>query len=194
MSRDSERFPQTALKATAEAAGDVPFATVYVPRSSGNIVVCSYAIIEVGYRERDNPFSIPWDSSSDTLGQTAWEALLQFGRPPEPKWRMETDWPSYRASGCKSLPAFLDEFVEVRVGATDFRHAGGLRVEARASDELLPPTLRSPRGGAGLLVGRDIASACDFESLGDLIRLVLRCEIHVPNDFQFSSSVPSRRW
>jgi hypothetical protein len=186
------------LQATAKAAGDVPFATIYVPPSpgDGNIVVCSNTIIKVGYREQDGPISIPWDSPSETLGQRVWEALLEFGRTPESNLKpyAERDWPAYRASGCKSLSAFVDEFLEVRVRVTSFLWAGTLCVEARVPNELLPMMLRRPRGTAGLLVGRDIGSNCTFESLGDLILLVCRCGVYVPNHFQFRNSATFQKW
>ena len=190
MSRHSE------LREIAKAAGDTPFAVAYVPLGPGSIVVCSYAITKFGYTEQGGPVSIPRDSPSETLGQGVWEALLRFGATPEGDLTpyTEREWPAYRASGCKSLRAFEEEFVEVRVRVTSFLKLGQLCVEARVRNELLPQTLRLPRQGAGLLVGRDIGSACEFESLGDLILLVSRCGIQVPTDFQFRSSATFRKW
>jgi hypothetical protein len=180
------------LDATRKKAG-VPFATAYVPRRPPeNIVVCSYTIEKYGWADDDGPVSLPWDTSSDTLGQKVWEALLKFGhtRESDPTWVAHTDWPTYRASGYKNLEAFMEECVRVDVCSSGLR-PHELCVEASVPNEFLPPTLHSPPGAARILVGRHIGAACDFEALGDLIRLLSQCGVYVSDDFQFK---PYRTW
>ena len=168
MSRDFSRFPVPALEAVVKATRDDPLATVYVPRSLKKIIVCAHNTIEKGFLyEQDDPVSMPSDAPNEILGQSVWEALLRLRYTPGVNLRSQkkTDWPAYKASGCKSVRAFEDEFVRVSVRG----FPAVLRVEA---------TVPCP-AAKGLFVGRDITSGCDFESLGELIRLVYRCGLQL---------------
>ena len=168
MSRDFSRFPLPALEAVAKAAKDEPLATVYVPSAPKEIIVCAHNTIEKGFQyEQDDPVSMPWDVPNERLGQSVWEALLLLRHTPGVNLRSQkkADWPAYRASGCKSVRAFEEEFVRVSVR--------GLSTILRVEGSVPAPAAK------GLFVGRDITSACDFESLGELVRLVHRCSLQL---------------
>jgi hypothetical protein len=171
VSRNFSRFSVPALIATARDAGDDPHSTVYVPRTAGQLIVCPTTSIEKGFYNEQPPVSlIPWDAPAETLGQNAWESLLLFRKTPGLNLRSskKSDWPAYRASGLKSIREFEDQYVRVSVVA----FPNVLRVEATV-----------PRNVAeGLFVGRTISNACEFEQLGDLIRLSSRCSARIAEE------------
>jgi hypothetical protein len=100
-------------------------------------------------------------------GKPCWESLLQFKTAPDQNLRSgkKTDWPAYRVSGTKSVREFEEEYLRLSVVA----FPGVLRVEAAVPASEVD----------GLFVGRVIASACEFEALGELIRVVFRCSNHL---------------
>jgi hypothetical protein len=161
MGRDFAQFPVPPLAAVAATAG--------VPRGRSKIIICPATSVEKGFLYEAEPLApIPWDSPTEVLGQRVWEALLLFRRTPNLnlRSRKKTDWPAFRAPGSKSVRAFEGEFVRIVVQAL----GSVLRVEG-----LVPAD-----AAAELFVGRHISNACEFEGLGDLIRLVFRCSLLIP--------------
>ena len=171
MSRDFSRFPVPALVATARDAGDDPRSTVYVSRGAGKLIVCPSTSIEKGfYNEQEPLVLIPWDAPAAALGESIWESLLLFRKTPGLNVRSskKSDWPAYRASGIKSMREFEREYVRVSVIAYPIV----LRVEASVPGDLAD----------GLFVGCAISNACEFEQLGDLIRLSSRCSLRIAEE------------
>ena len=162
MSRDS--FPVPDLNRVAQLAKHNPRVTVHLPTGRGEMIVCPTAEANGGLYINQAPSALlPNDAPSEILGQSVWEALLQFRSIPEPlnlRSSRKTDWPAYRASGAKSVSQFEATFVCVSVEAFPCT----LRVEA---DVLATDA-------EGLFVGRYISNACEFEDLGELIRMVAR--------------------
>jgi hypothetical protein len=152
----------------AAAAGDDPRAIAYVPRGRGDIIVCASTVVQKGlYFEQADSVSLPPESGPEALGETVWGALLLFRRDPtlDLRSRKKSGWPAHRAAGMKSMRGFESEFVRVSVHA----FPSVLRVEAAV-----------PAASAnGLFVGRYITASCEFQDLGDLIRLACRCCVRI---------------
>jgi hypothetical protein len=171
VSRDFDRFPVPSLGLIARDAGDDPHSTVYVSRAAGKIIVCPTASIEKGFYNEQEPLSLlPWDSPAEVLGQNVWESLLLFRKTPGLNLgsSKKSDWPAYRASSVKSIREFEDKYARVSVIAFPCV----LRVEATVPGDL----------AEGLFVGRAISNACEFEQLGDLIRLSSRCSVRIADE------------
>ena len=93
------------------------------------LIVCPTTNIEKGFYDEQEPLAlIPRDAPSETLGQSVWESLLLFRKRPGLNLRpiKKSDWPTYRASGIKSIREFEDQYVRVSVVAFPIV----LRVEA----------------------------------------------------------------
>jgi hypothetical protein len=171
VSRDFSRFSVPSLIATARDAGDDPHSTVYVSRAEGKVIVCPTTSIEKGFYKEQEPLSrLPWDSPAEVLGQNVWESLLLFRKTPGLNLRSskKSDWPAYRDSDLKSIREFEDQYI--RVSVTAFPSV--LRVEATVPGNL----------SEGLFVGRAISNACEFEQLGDLVRLSSRCSARIAEE------------
>jgi hypothetical protein len=169
VSRDFSRFPVPDLNRVAQLVGCNPRVTVFVPAGSGELIVCPTAEASGGlYLDQSPSALLPHDIQAEALGQNVWEALLQFRSLPQPvnlKSYRKTDWPAFRASGSKTVRQFEAGFVRVSVEAFPCT----LRVEA---DVLASEA-------EGVFVGRYISNACQFEDLGELIRLLCRSSIAV---------------
>jgi hypothetical protein len=168
VSRDFHRFPVPALNGVAKAVGDDPCTAVYMSRLPAKIIICPEGSIERGFHTEQEPLAVlPYACSTEALGQTVWESLLQFKATPGLNLRSskKTDWPAYRASGARSVREFEEQYLRVSVVA----FPGVLRVEAAV------PLLDAD----GLFVGRVISSGCEFEALGEVIRDVFQCSNHL---------------
>jgi hypothetical protein len=164
--RRTERFPVPELNAVANEVGWNPFASVYVSKIRGRIIVCAMTSPEKGhYVESEAIAVMSFESETSLLGQSVWKALLLFRSAPNLGSSKKTDWPAFRASGAKSVRVFEDEFVRVSVEA----FLCVLRVEAAVPC----------KAADGLFVGRFITNACEFEEFGELLHHASRCSFQV---------------
>jgi hypothetical protein len=133
VSRDFNGFPVPALNNVAQRAGRNPRATVFVPSSSGSLIVCPTADANGDlYIEQQPSALLQRNALPEVLGQSVWEALLSFRSFSEPvnlRAHKKTDWPAFRASGMKTVRQFEDSFVRVSVEAFPCN----LRIESRRS-------------------------------------------------------------
>jgi hypothetical protein len=168
VSRDFGKFPVPSLNTVAAQVGDDPRSVVYMSQRQAKLIICPVSSIERGFDTEQEPLAVlPYSCPPETLGQGVWESLLLFRKTPNVniRSRKKTDWPAYRASGAKSVRAFEDEYVRVSVVAFPCMLRVVADVPAKAAD--------------GLFVGRVITNACEFEALGDLLHVVLRCSIRL---------------
>ncbi len=101
------------------------------------------------------------DCTDELLGQRTWEALLRFRSDPGNFGPIkQTEWPAYRASGLRAIRSFQSEYLRVTVEAFPC----ALRIEG------FVPGANSE----GLFVGKWLSNACEFEELGENVRLVDR--------------------
>lgn len=150
-----------------------PLATAYLSESRNRIIVCPTTSPDSGgvlYVELPPSAVLTFDVDTEQIGRALWDALLSFridSRLGSGKW---TDSPPYQASGCKSVRLFREEFVVAKIEAFPCV----LRIEA---------TIPRPTA-EGMFLGREITNACEFEELGDLMQLLVRCALHAA-EFDF---------
>ena len=83
VSRDFHRFPVPVMNVVATAAGDDPCSAVYMSRLAAKIIICPVGSIERGFHAEQEPLAVlPYACSTEALGQTVWESLLQFRTTP----------------------------------------------------------------------------------------------------------------
>lgn len=157
----TEHFPVPALLDVAEQAGCIPMASIYLSAAKSQIIVCPMTSPTKGLYVEAEAVVQPFNSDSEMLGQSVWEALLLFHLSPYLGPPKKTDWLAFRASGAKSVRAFEWEFVHVAIEAFPCFLRVQAKVPCNAAD--------------GLFVGRYITNACHFEDLGELIQQVCRC-------------------
>jgi hypothetical protein len=168
VSRDFQLFPVPVLNEVAQNAGINPRVAVYIANDSGKVIVCQTVSPTKGlYVEQDPAAMLSPDAPNDFLGQSVWQALLSFRADSSAGTgrEMRTEWPAFKASGVKGIREF--EATHVRISVEAFPTV--LRVEA-----VVPA-----KAAEGIFVGRYISSSCEFETLGDLIRLACRCSLYL---------------
>ena len=83
VNRDFDSFPVPALNDVAQAVGGDPCAAVYMSRLPAKIIICPVGSVERGFHVEQEPLAVlPYACSTDALGQTVWESLLQFKATP----------------------------------------------------------------------------------------------------------------
>jgi hypothetical protein len=161
VSRDFVRFPVADLEKVRVTAGHNPRVAVYVPTGRGKVIVCPTESVLGGILEGEPSDLLSSDIEPEVLGQKTWEALLHFRTNHELttlRSLKKTDWAAFRASGLRTVQRFEETFV---------------RVHVEAQQKILQIEAAVPEKSAGLVfVGSKLATACEFDRLGELIRVV----------------------
>src|SRR5262245_44118908 len=119
MRRDFELFPVPSLSAIADKVGTRPMAVAYLSRARNKIIVSPMTTPTVGMYVETQPITpLPWETTSEVLGQCIWETLLRFRAVPHlgsSGSGKKTEWPAYQASGSKTVRAFEEDFVRCSI-------------------------------------------------------------------------------